>query len=77
VFVRVKVCDFVCPSTTLPYAKLDGVTDNPACTPVPLTEIFSGDPFASLITVMVPETLPPVVGAKTTFKIAVADGFSV
>ena len=30
VFVIVNVCDFVCPSITLPKLKLAGLTDNPA-----------------------------------------------
>lgn len=73
--MAVKVCDLVCPSTTLPKLKLAGVTLNPLWTPVPFTGIVSGD--ALLLTVMLPVTAPVAVGANVTFKVAVADGFSV
>jgi len=77
--VLVTVNDFVefCPLTMLPKLKLAGETDNPACTPVPLTGIVSGDPDALLVTVMDPVTLPVAVGANVTDNVAVADGFSV
>jgi hypothetical protein len=77
VFVNVKVCDFVCPSTTFPKAKLPGVTLTPGCAPVPASETVRGELVASLVTVTLPEALPPVVGAKATFRIAVAAAFNV
>src|SRR3974390_228736 len=55
-FVRVKACDLVCPSTTLPKLKLEGVMFNPLWTPVPPTGIISGDPPALLLTVILPFT---------------------
>ena len=76
-FVSVKVCDFVCPSTTLPKAKLAGEMFRPDCTPVPLTGMVRGDPFALLVTVTLPVTLPAAVGRKTTFRVVVAEGFNV
>lgn len=72
-----NVCDFVCPSVTLPKAKLVGVTLNPGCTPVPVSAIVRDELFALLVTVTVPVALPPVVGANTTFKVAVAAAFNV
>ena len=77
VLVTVNVCDFVCPSTTLPKAKLAGETPNPACTPVPFTGIVRGDPLASLVTVTLPVALPAAVGANTMFNVAVDEGFKV
>ena len=49
----------------------------PDCTPVPLTGMVRGDPFALLVTVTLPVVLPAAVGRNTTFKVAVAEGFSV
>jgi hypothetical protein len=69
VLVTLKVCDFVCPSMTLPKLNVAGETFSPACTPVPLRAIVSGEPFASLVTVTVPEALAAVVGAKPTFRV--------
>lgn len=67
----VKFCDFVCPSTTLPKLKLAGETLKPACAPVPLKLIVSGDPGASLVTVIVPVILPVVVGANFALNVAI------
>ena len=77
VFVIVNVCDLVCPSTTLPNAKLEGAMFRLPWTPVPLNVIVRGDPLASLLTLILPVTLPPEVGAKTTFIVTAAEGFSV
>jgi hypothetical protein len=77
VFVNVKVCDFDCPSTTFPKAKVPGVTLTPGCAPVPVSETVSGELVASLVTVTLPEAFPPVVGAKAIFRIAVAVAFKV
>ena len=74
VFVRVNVCDFVCPSLTLPYAKLAGAMLNPGCvaTPVPVSAIVVGEVGALLVTVIVAGRLPAVVGAKVALKVALA-----
>ena len=76
-FVRVKFCDFVCPSTTLPKAKLAGVMLNPGCTPVPVTGTVNGELLALLVTVTLPDALPAVVGANTTLRIALAAAFTI
>ena len=72
--MRVKVCDLVCPSTTLPKLKIDGVTFKPIWTPVPLTGIVNADTPALLLIVTLPVTAPATVGANTTFNVTVADG---
>lgn len=50
----------------MPKFALLGVRLNPACTPVPLTEITEVAPCA-VVTVMLPETFSALVGPKTTF----------
>jgi len=77
VLVRVKFCDFVCPSTTLPKPKLAGVMLNPGCAPVPVSETVRGELVALLVTVTLPDALLAVVGANTTFRVAVAAAFNV
>jgi len=77
VFVSVNVCDFVCPFTTLPNAKLVGAMPNPGCAALPVSEIVSGELFALLVTVTLPVALPPAVGANATFRVAVAAAFNV
>lgn len=76
-FVNVKVCDFVCPSTTLPKAKLEGVMLSPGCAPVPVREIVTGEWKASVLIVIVPDTLPAAVGANTALRVAVAPAFKI
>ncbi len=76
-FVSVKVCDFICPSVTLPYAKLVGVRLNAGCALEAVSEIVNGELVASLVTVTFPVTLPPAVGANTTFRSTVAVAGSV
>lgn len=73
-FVSVKVCDFVCPSTTLPNAKLVGAILNPGCVavPVPVRATVEGEVGALLVIVIVPGKLPAVVGAKVALKVALA-----
>jgi hypothetical protein len=39
--------------------------------------MVSGELFALLVTVTLPEALPPVVGANTTFRVAVVAAFNV
>lgn len=70
VLVRVKFCDFVCPSTILPKSKVAGEMLSPGCVPAPLSAIVTGDP-ALLVTVMVPEALPADAGANFTARVAV------
>lgn len=77
VLVTVKVCDLVCPSTTLPKLKLLGDIERPGCAPVPVTAIFNGEFVALLTTVIDPVTLPAVVGANATFNVAFSAGFRV
>ena len=77
VFVIVNVCDFVCPSTTLPYAKPEGAMFKLPWTPVPFNVIVSGDPLALLLTATLPVTLPAEVGAKTTLNVTDTEGLSV
>jgi hypothetical protein len=74
VFVNVKVCDFVCPSVTLAYAKLDGAMFNPGCAavPLPVRAIVEGEVGALLVIVIVPGRLPAVVGANVALKVALA-----
>lgn len=48
--------------------KLLGAIDSPACAPIPVIAIFSGEFAALLTTVIDPVTLPPVVGANDTFS---------
>jgi hypothetical protein len=76
VFDNVKFCDFVCPSTTLPKSKLAGETFSPACVPVPLNTIVTGEP-ALLATVMLPAAFPAEAGANRTARVAVCAGFNV
>jgi hypothetical protein len=76
-FVSVSACVFVCPSTTLPKLKVDGVTLNPAWTPAPLRLIDKGDPLASLVTVTLPVTLPTAVGANFAVKLDVPEAATV
>lgn len=77
VLVSVSACVFVCPSTTLPKLKLDGVMLNPACTPVPLKLIVNGDPLALLVTVTVPVAFPTTAGVKFAVKLEVWAGATV
>jgi hypothetical protein len=71
VFVSVSACVFVCPSTTLPKLKVDGVMLNPTCIPAPLKLIFNGEPFASLVTVTVPVAFPTAAGVNFAVKLRV------
>jgi hypothetical protein len=77
VFVTVKLCDFVCPSTTLPKLKLAGETDNPACVPVPLSAMLSDGFDALLVIVIEPVVLPDAVGVNVALSVTLEDGFTV
>jgi|SRR5262249_26813431 len=76
-FVIVKLCNFDCPSITLPKLKLTGLTDNPACAPVPVSAIVAGEPDALLVTLTLPLAAPVTVGANTTLNVKVCDAFNV
>jgi hypothetical protein len=74
VFFRVIACVEPVPSATLPKATLDGVAEIPGCVPVPVSAIVVGEPARFVFTEMVPERLPPVVGAKTALNVMVLFG---
>ena len=76
-FVILKLCDLVCPSSTLPKSKVAGERLNPGWAPEPLRAIVSGEPVASLVTVTLPVTFPVVVGPNVTARIAACDGLIV
>ena len=73
----VKTWDLVWPFTTLPKLKVAGETLKPACAPVPDKLIVSGDPGASLVTLIVPVALPAAVGANLTLSVTVCEAFKV
>ena len=77
VLVTVKLFELLWPATTLPKLKLAGEIEMAGCTPAPVTEIVSGEPGASLVTLTEPVTFPAAAGAKVTERVAVAEGFSV
>ena len=70
-FVNVNVCDFVCPSGTLPKAKFDGVMLNPGSLAVPVRGIDNVELVALLVIVTLPDTLPPLVGVSTALRVIV------
>lgn len=74
VFFRVIVCELLLPVTTLPKPTLDGVTVSCGCVPVPLRAIVVGEPEASVVNEMVPETLPGEAGAKTALNVVLLPG---
>lgn len=76
VFFRVISCVEPVPSATLPKLTLDGVTDIPGCVPVPDRGIVVAD-GRFVVTDMVPDTLPPVVGANTALKVMLLPGVTV
>ena len=61
------------PDTTEPKLALDGVTLNPACTPVPVTAASAFTP-SLLVTVKLPVAAPPVVGANFTASVTLCAG---
>ena len=77
VFVTVKLCDLVWPSTTLPKLKLEGEIETPACAPVPVSGIVSVVFVASLATAIDPDVAPVAVGVSVTVNVAVEKGFRV
>lgn len=64
VLVSCTVLVLVWPTTTLLNVSAEGAIVKPACVPVPVSEIVSGEFEASLITVRLPVTAPPAVGAN-------------
>src|SRR5215469_14070418 len=58
VFLTVKVCDLVWPSTMLPKLKLVGVTARPASAPLLFNVMVIGDLFALLVITIEPVALP-------------------
>jgi len=77
VLVTVKLCDLVCPSTTLPKLKVEGEIERPACVPLPVSGIVSVALDASLDTIIDPGVLPAVVGLYVAVSVADAEGLSV
>ena len=69
VLVTLNDCDFVSPSARLPKLNVAGEIFRPACTPVPVKAIVSGEPVALLVTVTVPEALAAVTGAKPMVRV--------
>src|SRR5205807_615694 len=67
--VKVRFCTPVLPTSTLPKLTLGGVTDSLSCTPVPLRAMVLGELGASLMSEMLPDTLPVAVGANCTLKV--------
>ena len=72
VFVRVTFCELLLPTLTVPKLKLVGLTVswNVAATPVPLRAMAVGEFGALLTSDTLPVTLPVVLGAKVTLKMA-------
>ena len=50
---------------------------NPACAPVPVKKIVSGECSRSVVIVTEPDALPAAVGANTALRVAVAEGFNI
>jgi len=65
------------PSATLPKVTLEGVTEMPACVPVPLSEIAVGEAARFVATEMLPDAAPVVVGENTALKVMVLLGATV
>ena len=63
-FDTVTVCELLVPVATLPKTALDGVAETCGCVPVPVMETVVGELGALLTIVIVPFTVPPVVGAN-------------
>ena len=66
--VKVTVCEPLLPTATEPKVTFDGLAETCGVVPVPLMAMVSGE-FGALLTMeMVPEALPPVVGANWAVK---------
>jgi hypothetical protein len=63
-FDNVTVWELLLPVITLPKLTLEGFADNCGATPVPLNTMPAGEPGALLVSEMLPETFPVVVGAN-------------
>ena len=70
-FVSVKLCELLLPTSTFPNAMLDELDPNScvAATPVPESGIASGDPAALLTNEIDPETAPAPVGANAALNV--------
>ena len=71
------VWEFVDPTATLPKFALEGVRLIAGAMPAPVTGTLKGELLALLVTVTLPDTLPAVVGANTTLRVADAAAFTV
>ena len=63
-FVSFTLCVSLCPTITFPKVNADGAIVKPACVPVPMIEIASGEFEASLKIVRLPCIAPADVGAN-------------
>jgi hypothetical protein len=63
-FISLTLWVPLCPTTTFPNVKADGVIAKPVCVAVPVMEITSGELEASLTIVKLPVTAPADVGAN-------------
>jgi hypothetical protein len=72
--LSVTVCEFVCPTVTLPKLMLPGTTEIAGWTPTPLSAIAGTEFVALLTTVALPVAVPVVVGSKATLKLAACPG---
>lgn len=74
VLVRTTLFVLEFPTFKLPKLKLVGLAEmvTVEATPVPLKEIVAGEFGALLVTLIVPDKLPAVVGAKTALKVVLA-----
>ena len=72
VLVKVKLCEAVVPSLTLPKLRLAGLTESVVVEvmPVPLRATVAGELEALLMMESEPETAPAAVGAYCTLKLA-------
>ena len=80
VFVKVMFCEALLPTATLPKLKLFVLAVNcptGAVVADPDNPIVSGEPAASLATVMLPVAFPVTLGANFTASVAFSDAFSV
>jgi hypothetical protein len=67
--LSVTVCVLLLPTSTLPKARLVGLTVKAGCTPLPESVMVAGELVALLTTETLPVTLPATVGAKTTLNV--------
>ena len=68
VLVSVTVCVPLLPTVTFPKLTEPGDADNWRLSPMPASVTEVGDFLASLVTEMLPDVLPTVLGSKTALK---------